>query len=181
MTRRTRWIVATGLIAIGVVGAAWYFQSQIIGISAKLYLQNVASHEEESGGVNRRRRTVSRLHRTLLMAPPPDALVPELFDYLTQLSARTASGEISWAWSSYLYTSHLRTAVARPLGTPRASAEQLATEIQEGVDFFYLQQRPDAPGLKVKDLWGDGGGGESFTLEEIKQAAREGRDLTIED
>ncbi len=176
-----RWLVATGLIAGGAAGAVWYFQSQIIGMSAKLYLQNVASREEASGGLERRRRTISRLHRTLLIAPPPNAIIPELFDYLTELSVRTASGEISWAWSAYLYTSHLRTAIARPHGMPRASAEQLAAEIQEGVEFFHLQQRPDAPGLKVKDLWGDGNNGESFTLEEIEQAAREGRDLTIED
>lgn len=181
MTRRTRWTAVTGLIAVGAAGAAWYYQSQIIGISAKLYLQNVAAREEKGGGLGQRRRTVTRLHRTLLIAPPPEALVPELFDYVTQLSARTASGEISWAWGSYLYTSHLRTAIARPDGAPRASVEQLAAEIQEGVDFFYLQQRPDAPGLKVKDLWSDGNDGESFTLEEIKQAAREGRYLTIED
>jgi hypothetical protein len=45
----------------------------------------------------------------------------------------------------------------------------------EGVDFYSLQKRPDVPGLQLKDLWEDG---ESFTVEQLEQASRQGRDLT---
>ena len=174
-------LLATGILTVALVlSAAWYFQSELIGFAAKFYLQRVAASEEIRGDLTLRRRTVHRLHRQILIAPPPDRLVPELFDFVTQLSARTASGEISLAWGAYLYTTHVREALLRPAGSQRPSAKALAAEIQQGVDFFYLQKRPDVDGLKVNDLWGDGIEGESFTLEEIRQAAREGRDLTRE-
>lgn len=175
MSRRARrwtWIAAA---TVAVAALAWRYQSEVIGYGFKLYLERVAASEEKSGDVTQRRQTVARVHRQLLIEPPPADLVPELFDFLTQLSARTATGEISLAWSAYLYTTHLRDAVARPAGTPRLTNDQLAAEVQEGVEFYYLQKRPDSEGARVKDLWDDG---ESFTLEEIEQAHREGRDLT---
>jgi hypothetical protein len=173
MTRKSVIGIATTLLV--ATSIAWHFQGEIIGLGLKLYLQRVAARGEASGDLTQRRQALARLHRQLLIDPPPDPLVPELFDYLTQLSARTASGEISLAWGAYLYTSHLRDAVARPIGTPRMDSSQLAAAIQDGVDFYYLQKRPDLNGARVKDLWDDG---ESFTVEEIEQATREGRDLT---
>ncbi len=172
--------VLAGVLVFGVVAAlgAWYYQSEIIGRAARVYMQRVAAREEKSGDLTQRRRTVAGVHRQILIAPPPDRLVPELFDFLSELSARTASGEISLAWGAYLYTAHVRTALARPAGAPRPAAREIRDEIQKGVEFFYLQKRPDVDGVKVKDLWDDGDDGESFTVEEIRQAAREGRDLT---
>lgn len=175
MSKTQRIIAAVAVVCVTAAGGAWYYQSEIIGIAAKLYMQRIAAQEQKSGTLTRRRQTVAGLHRRLLIAPPTDPQVPELFDFLTQLSARTASGEISLAWGAYLYTAHVRDALDRPAGAPRPSADQLAAEIQEGVDFYFLQKRPDVAGARVKDLWDDG---ESFTLEEIQQAAREGRDLT---
>jgi hypothetical protein len=159
------------------IGTGWYYQSEIIGTAATFYLKGVASREADSGDLTQRREAIARVHRQLLIAPPADALVPELFDFLAELSGRVASGEISLPWGAYLYTSHSRDAVARPGSAPRPSSEQLAAEIQQGVDFYYLRKRPDVPGAKVKDLWDDG---QSFTVEEIERADREGRDLTRE-
>ncbi len=163
------------LVTIAAIGAK-YYESEIIGTATKLHMQRIADQEDLAGDIAKRRRTVTGIHRQLLIAPPADAMVPELFDFMTQLSARTATGEISLPWSAYLYTTHVREALERPAGSARPTREELAKEIQEGVEFFYLQKRPDVRGTKVTDLWDDGG--ESFTLEEIQQAHREGRDLT---
>lgn len=175
MSRRARVASAVAAVAIVAGGGAWYYQGEIIGFGLQQYLRYVAVREERSGDLGERRQALARLHRQLLMQPPPERLVPELFDFLTQLSARTASGEISLAWSAYLYTSHLRDAVARPAGAPRPDRQKLAAKVQEGVEFYHLQKRPDVAGARVSDLWDEG---ESFTLEEIEQAHREGRDLT---
>lgn len=178
MTKAKRWAARVVFVIVVAAGAAWYYQSAIIGAAAEMHLQGIASEEERSGDLTQRRYAIAQVHRQLLMAPPLDAMVPELFDFLTQLSSRVATGEVSLAWGAYLYTSHLRDIVARPDTASRPSAEQLAAKIQEGIDFFYLQKRPDVPGMQVKDLWDDG---ESYTVEEIEQAAREGRDLTREE
>jgi len=172
---RRRITIAFLATLVGGGALAWRYQSEIIGSALRFYLQRVAAAEEKSGDLGQRRRAVARLHRQLLIAAPPDSLVPELFDFIIQLSARTASGEISLAWGAYLYTSHLRDAMQRPAGAPRQDSTRLAAEIQKGVEFYYLQKRPDVAGFQVKDLWDDG---ESYTVEEIEQAAREGRDLT---
>jgi hypothetical protein len=170
------WFAALVVIVAAVL-VAWQYQSEIIGAGASFYLKRIAAREASSGDLTQRRQTIARLHRQLLIAPPADALVPELFDFVAALSGRVASGEISLAWGAYLYTSHYRDAVARPESAPRPTAEQLAAEIQEGVEFFYLRKRPDVAGAQVKELWSDG---ESFTVEEIEKAEREGRDLTRE-
>ena len=67
----------------------------------------------------------------------------------------------------------------RPQGTPRRRCRGRARG-QRYVEFYALQKRPDGDGVKLRDLAG-APEGESFTLEEIEQAAREGRDLTRED
>lgn len=170
-------IAALALAVLGLLG--WHYQSRLIGVAARWHLQRVSAEEEESGELTRRRQTIARLHRRLLMKPPQDALVPELYDLLTLLSSRVATGEISLDWSAYIYTSHYRSAVlSRANGGERLGFDELAEYVAEQVEFFYLRKRPDVDGYRIRDFVGDG---ESFTLEEIEQAHREGRDLTVEE
>ena len=176
LTNRTLQI---GLAVIAVAGfLAWHYQSQLIGLAARSYLQRVASREEAKGDLTQRRQTIARIHRQLLIAPPSDALVPELYDLVTLLSTRVATGEISMSWSAYVYTSHLRdTVLSRPDGQPRRSTEKLQEFVQKQVEFFYLRKRPDYDGYRVGDFIGDG---DSYTVEEIEEAHRQGRDLSLE-
>ncbi len=177
-SRRKLWIAAA-LVAL-LAAVAYHQQSQLIGIAARWHLQRVSSAEEKTGDLTQRRRTIRRIHRQLLMDPPPDALVPELYDLVTLASARVATGEISLNWSAYIYTSHYRTlALERPSGEPRASREELGKYVQQQVEFYYLRKRPDSEGIRLDDLIGDGAG-ESYTVEEIEEAHRQGRDLTLE-
>jgi hypothetical protein len=175
---RLRWIAAAAavLAIAGILG--WHYQSRIIGTVARWHLQRVASREQATGALAERRTTIARVHRRLLMAPPADALVPELYDLVALLSARVATGEINLNWAAYVYTSHYRTLVeSAGDGTPRRSLEQLRDYVQKQVEFFYLRKRPDAEGFRLSDLAGDGG--ESYTVEEIEQAYRDGRDLSV--
>jgi hypothetical protein len=176
----TRWRRVVALVAIGLASiavAGWYWQSELIGIGARWYLARVAAREEASGDLSRRRNAVARLHRVLLLAPPRDALVPELFDFLTALSARVATGEIDLDWAAYLYTSYERDLVnLRPTGTPRRTTAEIATVIGEQVRFFSLRKRRDRSGMRLRDLDGSPPGN-SYTVEEIDRAAREGRKL----
>lgn len=173
---RVLWAVAIALVAGG--GVAWHYQSQLIGIGARWYLERVAASEDHSGDLTRRREMVARVHRQLLLMPAPDVLVAELYDFVTQLSARVASGEISLPWSFYLYTTYLQDLRRdRPGGEPRATRAEIEEVLDRGVEFFHIKQRPDAEGARVRQLWTD----DSITLEEIEQAHREGRDLTVED
>ena len=169
-------IGAAALLIVGLL--AWQYQSRLIGAAARWYLERVAAQEERSGNLDRRRETIARIHRQLLIAPPSDALVPELYDLVTLLSARVASGEISLSWSAYIYTSHLRdAALARPDGKSRLSQAALERIVQRQVEFFSLRKRPDEDGVRFDDLVGDG---ESYTVEEIEEAHRQGRDLATE-
>ena len=181
MTRGARIAIGVAAAAVIIGGAAWHWQSEIIGVGARWYLQRVAAREEASGSLEERRRTVAQMHRMLLLMPPPDPLVPELFDLVTVVSTRVASGEIDFAWAAYVYNSYERDLVRdRPQGTPRRPMPEVEREVERYVQFYALQKRPDGDGVKLRDLAG-APEGESFTLEEIEQAAREGRDLTRED
>jgi hypothetical protein len=177
--RRWRRGILIALLAVAVIGAgAWYWQSQIIGHGTRWYLARVAVGEEARGDLTQRRQAVARVHRMLLLGPAGDPFVPELFDLLTALSSRVASGEISWSWSAYVYTSYLRDLVRdRPEARPRRTHAEIETELGEYVRFYTLQKRPDVPGLGVRDLAG-ANDGESFTLDDIRRAAKEGKDLT---
>jgi hypothetical protein len=176
----TRIALGVGLAVVVAGGAAWHWQSEIIGVGARWYLQRVAAREEASGSLEERRRTVAQMHRILLLMPPPDPLVPELFDLITVVSSRVATGAIDLAWAAYVYNSYERDLVRdRPQGTPRRAMPAVEREVERYVQFYALQKRPDDDGVKLRDLAG-APEGKSFTLEEIERADREGRDLTRE-
>ncbi len=180
MSRRRRLLLAGAAVLVLAGSAAWYWQSQLIGIGARWYLAQVAAREEASGDIGERRAAVARMHRMLLLQPPDDALVPELFDLVTAVSSRVATGQIDFAWAAYVYNSYERDLVRdRPNGQPRRTMEEVEAEVKRYVEFYALQRRPDASGVRLRDLAG-APAGESFTLEEIEQAHREGRDLTRE-
>jgi hypothetical protein len=177
--RRWRRILAICLLLLAVGAlAAWRWQNEIVGAGARVYLARVAAEEEESGELTQRRAAVMRINRALLLEPPADALVPELFDLLGALSPRVASGQIDLDWAAYVYTSYLRDMVRdRPRGKPRRTPEAIEAAVIEYVRFYSLQKRPDVPGIGVDVLRG-AQAGESYTVEEIERAEREGRDLT---
>lgn len=176
--RRRRALLISGFVVAAASAIAWRHQSQLIGIGARWYLASVADREERSGDLTRRRELVARVHRQLLLLPAPDVLVAELYDFATQLSARVASGEISLPWAAYLYTTYLQDLRRdRPTGEPRATRAEIVEFLDRGVEFFHIQQRPGADGVRVRQFMAD----EGITLEEIEQAHREGRDLTLED
>ncbi len=176
-SRRGIAVVLAMVTTLALLG--WRYQSRLIGVVARWHLQRIAAEEEKSGDLTRRRTTIAGLHRRLLIERPVDALVPELHDLLALLSARVATGEISLDWSAYIYTSHFRTMVEkRPKGIPRRSIDALRHHVQQQVEFFYLRKRPDVDGFRLSDLTGTGG--ESYTVEEIEKAYRDGRDLSIE-
>src|SRR5262245_12965708 len=106
---RRRWarvllVVVAVLVVVGVL--AWRNQSVLIGSAAEWYLSRVAEDENTSGKLDRRREILANVNRQLLMPPPSDALVPELFDLVTIVSSRVATGEISLNWVAYLYTTY---------------------------------------------------------------------------
>jgi hypothetical protein len=174
--RRPLLLWAAGLLIVGGL-AAWRWQSEIIGVGARLYLGSIAAREEASGALTERRAAVARTQRMLLMGPPPDALVPELFDLITAVSSRVATGEIDLNWAAYVYTSYQRDLVAeRPSGTPRRSMAEIETVVAEYVRFYSLRKRPDQSGIRLRDL-GPGAPPDSYTVEEIERAMREGRKL----
>ncbi len=180
MTRSGRIALGVALAGAVIAGAGWYWQSQIIGVGAQWYLKRIAAREEATGSLEERRQAVLRMHRMLLLNPPPDVLVPELFDLVTAVSRRVASGEIDYNWAAYVYNSYERDMVRdRPQGVPRRSVPEVEQEVARYVQFYALQKRPDVDGVRLRDLAG-APAGESFTLEEIEQAAKEGRDLTRE-
>lgn len=176
MTRRR--LLAALLVLVVGGAAAWHWQSELIGIVARRYLAWIAAREEKSGDLTKRRDAVARMHRLLLMPPPPDALVPELFDLVTAVSSRVATGQIDLPWAAYVYTSYERDLVRdRPDGSPRRPMDAVEAEIARYVEFYRLEKRPDVPGVRVRDFVG--AGPDSYTVEEIDRAAREGRQLPL--
>src|SRR5690349_9182193 len=108
MSRWKRILAITAGVLVVAGAAGWYWQSEIIGYGTKWYLARVAAREEASGSLDQRRQAVAKVHRMLLLAPPPDQLVPELFDLITAVSARAATGEIDLDWAAYVYNSYER-------------------------------------------------------------------------
>ena len=173
MTRRR--LVIAAVLAVAVV---WHKQSALIGVGTRWYLASVAAREGDAGDLTQRRQAIAHLNRMLLLEQPRDPLVPELFDLLTALSSRVATGEINLNWAAYVYTSYQRDLIRdRPDGQPRRTSADIETAVAEYVRFYSLQQRPDEAGFGLGSLTG-GVPDESYTVEEIEQAAREGRDLT---
>lgn len=106
-------------------------------------LRRTAASEERAGGIETRRGLLAGVHRQLLMAPPDDALVPELFDVLAVMAPRVEAGEISPAWASYLYTTYLRDLHAeRPAGAPRRSTAEVTVVLDGWVEYYHVRATP---------------------------------------
>ncbi len=178
---RPRWVRAllVGVAVLAVVAlVAWRKQSVLIGRAAEWYLGRVAESENTSGKLDRRRQIVASLSRQLLMPPPTDALVPELFDFVTVVSSRVATGEISLNWVAYLYTTYQRDMVdQRPTGTPRRNLDEVRAEVDRLVAFYAIQKRPDQRGMTVGDVLGTGD--DVITLDEIEQAEKSGHAIDL--
>jgi len=170
---RRRWRIALIVLVLlaGAGFAAWRNQSIIIGRVAEWYL----GHTTDPA---RKQAVVAALHRALLMEPPPDALVPELFDVVTVASRRVASGEMSFDWLAHMYKTYERDLQAqRPSGTPRRSLDEIHAEIDRYTTFYAIQKRPDARGVTVQDFLGTGD--DVITLEEIEEAERTGKEIDL--
>jgi len=174
MHRRLRIALAL-VLTIGL--AAWHWQSELIGLGARWYLQRIAARDG-AGRIDQRRAVVDRMHHLMLMPPPDDAMVGELFELVTALSTRVADGSVSLNWAGYIYTSYLRDLIRdRPNGMPARPAPEVVAELDRTVAFYAIGKRPDVPGIRLSDVTGVGT--DSYTVEEIDQAAREGRELPL--
>ena len=174
--KRTLLAVLLVLVVGGL--AAWHWQSQLIGTGAQWYLGRIAHSEGSSGTVERRRAILTQLNRYLLMPPPPDVYVPELFDLVTALSSRVATGEVSLNWAAYIYTAYQRDMVEqRPTGRPRRSMDEVNAELGRYIQFFAIQKRPDQQGVTVGDLMGTGD--DVITLDEIQQSEKSGKEIDL--
>jgi hypothetical protein len=115
-------------------------------------LARIAAEDDPGGSLARRRAALTDVARQLLNAPPPDALVPELFDLLTAMAPRMEAGVISPAWGSYVYTTYQRDLLKdRPTGVPRRSPPDVERALQEYVEFFRLQARPARKARTLED------------------------------
>jgi hypothetical protein len=115
-------------------------------------LVRIAADEDPSGSITRRRDVLTEVSRQLLMSPPPDALVPELFDVLTSIAPRMEAGAISPAWGSYLYTTYQQDLLKeRPSGTPRRSRPEVEHAVEGYVDFFRLRARDGRMPRTIED------------------------------
>lgn len=165
------------LVLLVLAAAGWIWRNELVGVATRVYLARLAAAEEDSGDLTQRRAAVARVHRMLLMQPPADALVPELFDLLGALTPRVSSGEINLDWAAYVYTSYMRDLTRdRPRGTPRRSSGEIDAAVAEYVHFYTLQKRHDVPAPGLRAVTGQPEG-ESYTVEEIERAAREGREI----
>jgi hypothetical protein len=178
VTRRRRVLVVALVVAVGGGTLAWRYQSQLIGVAARWYLGRVAARDAAAGEVVRRRAVLGRVNAMLLMPPPPAPMVEELFDLARLLAYPVATGEISLGWAGYLYTSHVQDLLRdRPTGLPRLSEDELRAELAHSIGFFTLRKRPDVEGIRLRDLAGRPR--DSYTVDEIERAEREGRRLDL--
>jgi hypothetical protein len=178
-TRRWARVLLVFVAVLVLAGAAaWRWQSALIGGAAEWYLSRVAEDENTSGSLERRKEILANVNRQLLMQPPPDALVPELFDLVTLVSSRVATGEISLNWVAYIYTTYQRDMVEeRPGGTPRRSLEEVRAEVDKLVRFYAIRKRPDQDGIRVGDLLGTGD--DVISLDEIEEAEKTGKAIDL--
>jgi hypothetical protein len=138
----------------------------------------VSADETRTGTLERRRAAVAGMHRALLMSPPSDAMVAELFDLLTLLGERMAAGTVPLAWGAYIYTNYVRDLLhERPAGRPERTLDEVRAVLDREVRFHTIGARPGDDGARVRDLLG--GGSDVYTEDEIEQAAREGRPLPL--
>jgi hypothetical protein len=177
--RRWARVLLVLVAVVGILGAAaWHWQSVLIGRAAEWYLTRVAAAENTSGKLDRRKEILRNINRQLLMPAPDDALVPELFDLVTLVSARVATGEISLNWVAYIYTTYQRDMVdQRPNGTPRRNIDQVHTELDKLVAFYSIQKRPEQAGIKINDILGTGD--DVISLDEIEAAEKSGKAIDL--
>ena len=150
----------------------------LIGRAAEWYLSRVAESENTSGKLEKRKEILANVNRQLLMPPPPDPLVPELFDLVTIVSSRVATGDISLNWVAYLYTTYQRDmTIQRPNGSPRRALEEVHAELDHLVKFYSIQKRPEQEGIKVGDLLGTGD--DVISLDEIEAAEKSGKEIDL--
>jgi hypothetical protein len=106
-------------------------------------LRSVNDEDDAAGRLDRRREVVATLNRQLLMPPPDDHLVPELFDLVVALAPQMEAGVVSPAWGSHLFTTYQRELAAeRPDGTPRRSTADIDRIIVEWKAFYALRSDP---------------------------------------
>jgi len=176
-----RWqrIVATIVVVLVAAGGlAWKYQSRLIGLGVGWYMARISSQEARDGSIDRRRATVAGMHRALLLSPPPDELVPELFDVLTDLGRRMAAGDVPLAWGAYVYTGYVRQLLQeRAGGRPPRTVDQIRAALDDEVRFYAIRARPGEDGIRLGDAFG--AGADTYTADEIEQAAREGRQLPL--
>jgi len=164
---------------VGAGALGWRYQSELIGVATRWYLSRVAAKEDASGDLTQRRRVLAGYHRQLLMPPPEDARIPELFDFATALAAKMATGEVSIGWAAKLYTEYQREMVVhRPDGRPRRSPAEVEAALDGLMDFYAVRKRPGANGITAGDLLG-AEGDDVITLEEIEAAYEEGREIDL--
>jgi hypothetical protein len=169
-------VLVAALVPAGAI--AWRWQSQLIGTAAEWYLSRVAESENTSGKLERRKDILTNINRQLLMPAPPDALVPELFDLVTVVSSRVATGDISLNWVAYIYTTYQRDMVdQRPNGTPRRNLDQVHAELDHLVRFYAIRKRPGQAGIKVGDILGTGD--DVISLDEIEAAEKAGKEIDL--
>jgi hypothetical protein len=105
-------------------------------------LARLGAEEDPSGAIGRRRELLTEVSRQLLMSPPSDAYVPELFDLLTAVAPRMEQGAVSPAWGSYIYTTYQQDMLKdRPTGSPRRSKAEVEKALDGYVEFFRLRAR----------------------------------------
>jgi hypothetical protein len=108
-------------------------------------LRRIASDDDLAHRLDRRREILAGLNRQLLMPPPDDALVPELFDFVVALAPRMESGTMSAAWGSYLYTTYQRElGTERPRGEPRRTAREVEAVLAGWVEYYAIRENPRA-------------------------------------
>jgi len=157
-TRRHRTAALLVCLLLGAAGCS----SQHVALPARAHWDqpNIGGAERQTATMDQRRALVTKVNRVLLMPPPGDPLVSELFELLMQLSSRVESGEVSPNWAAYIYTVYQRDmARDRPDGLPQRSSDEVAAELAGYVEFFHVRKRPDATGVSLGDLLGSGGDG----------------------
>lgn len=86
-------------------------------------------------------KVVPEVHRRLYLDPPPQALIPELYEFLLVLWDR--ENEMPTAWGAYVYTSYYVDALRkRPDGVPRLNKHAMNERIDREIEFFYIRVRP---------------------------------------
>jgi hypothetical protein len=127
-------------------------------------LARIAAEDDVNGSLARRREVLTNVAHQLLTRTPPDAFVPEMFDFLAAIAPRMEAGAISPAWGSYLYTTHQQDLVReRPTGLPRPSRAEVDRMVDGYVEFFRLQ-----PGRKLRTI-------EDAAFEDTQQQREEHR------